>query len=188
MAELRAGPPDPVFVGDFLVHCFVDRHFGISEADMESLGAPLPETVRKLAAFWVNLYLCWVLRTSVRAKYGDPFFEAAFDAARARLALGAHLDHGTGGFADTLAYWFQQLDSASSRLGQMVDGVPLPMEYFAALSFIALTPESPFFRKTEIPPGLELDVAEMLQRAKLAALQLIELVTEVGGPLKPGAV
>ena len=70
----------------------------------------------------------------------------------------------------------------------MVDGVPLPMEYFAALSFIALTPESPFFRKTEIPPGLELDVAEMLQRAKLAALQLIELVTEVGGPLKPGAV
>jgi hypothetical protein len=85
-----------------------------------------------------------------------------------------------------LSYWFQQLDKASASIGQTVEGIPLPMEFCAALSFLALEPESPFFKQTEIPPGLDLDVAEVLQRARTAALQLIELVGEVGGPLSLG--
>lgn len=185
---LRSGQPDPVFIGDFLVFCFVDNHFGLSDADLKALTAPLPETLRGLAEFWITLYLCWILRTKVRAKYGDAFFAAAFESARARLALGEHLDRGTAGLADALSYWFQQLDRASASIGQTVEGIPLPMEFFAALSFLALTRESPFFKQTEIPPGLDLDVAEVLQRAKTAALQLIELVGEVGCPLKPGIV
>jgi hypothetical protein len=185
---LRKGQPDPAFIGDFLVYCFVDKHFGLSDTDLEDLVAPLPEAVRRLAGFWINLYLCWVLRTKVRAKYGDGFFDAAFEAVRARLALGEHLDGGTAGLADALGYWFQQLDRASAGIGQTVEGMPLPMEFFAALSFLALEPESPFFKQTELPPGLDMDVAEVLQRAKTAALPLIELVGEVGGPLKPESV
>jgi hypothetical protein len=73
---LRRGQPDPVFVGDFLVHSFVDSHFGLSDADLKALAAPLPETVRELAGFWITLYLCWILRTKIRAKYGDAFFWA----------------------------------------------------------------------------------------------------------------
>lgn len=185
---LRSGPPDPVFVGDFLVYCVVDNHFGLSDTDLKALAAPLPETVRELSGFWITLYLCWILRAKVRAKYGAAFFEAAFEAGRARLALGEHLEAGTAGFAEALSYWFQQLDGASANIGQTVEGIPLPMEFFAALSFLALTPESPFFKQTEFPPGLDLEVAEVLERAKTAALQLIELVGEVGGPLKPGIV
>ena len=172
-------------MGDFLVHSFIDSHFGLSNAELKSLAAPLPEAIRQLAEFWITVYLCWIFRTKLRAKYGNVFCEAAVEAARARLALGEYLDAGTAGLADALSYWFQQLDKASASIGQTVEGIPLPMEFFAALSFLALTPESPFFKQTEIPPGLDLDVAEVLQLAKSAALQLIELVGEAGGPLKP---
>jgi hypothetical protein len=182
---LRRGQPDPAFVGDFLVDSFIYSHFGLSDADLKDLAATLPQTVRELAGFWITLYLCWILRMKVRAKYGDAFFEAAFEASRARLALGEPLVVGTAGFADTLTYWFQRLDDASASIGQTVEGIQIPMEFFAALCFLVLTPESPFFKQTEIPPGLDLDLAEVLQRAKAAALQLIELVGEVGGPLKP---
>ncbi len=182
----HTGPPDSSFIGDLLVHSFVDSHFGFSDADLNALAAPLPETVRDLAGFWINLYLCWILRMEVQAKYGEAFFDAAFQAARGRLALGEHLDGGTAGLADALSYWFEQLDIASANLGQTVKGIPLPVEFFAALAFLVLTPESPFFKQTEIPPGLDLDVAGVLERAKTQALRLIELIAEVGGNLKLG--
>lgn len=183
---LRKGAPDPVFVGDFLVHSFVDSHFGLSAADLGALVAPLRDGVRNLASFWVTVYLCWILRTKIRAKYGDAFFETAFEAARKCLARGGNE---TAGLADALNYWFQQLDRAATNLGQAVEGIPLPMEFFAALTFLALTPESPFFMQSELPRGLDLELGAVLERAKTpAVLQLIELVGEVGGPLKAGTV
>lgn len=184
LEQVRAGPPDPVFVGEFLVHSFVESHFGLSDADLEALCAPLLETVRDLARLWINLYLCWILRAKIRAEYGEDFLTATFREACAYLARGEHLPDGTAGFADALSYWFEQLDTASSSIGQTVNGIQLPMEYFAALSFLALAPESPFFKQVELPSGLELEVAQVLQRAKTTALPLIELVGEVGGPLK----
>jgi hypothetical protein len=183
---LRSGAPDPVFVGAFLVHSFVDSHFGLSAADLSALAAPLRDSVRNLGGFWITVYLCWILRAKIRAKYGDAFFEAAFEAASTRLALGGP---DTAGLAKALNYWFQQLDRASANLGQIVEGIPLPMEFFAALAFLALTPESPFFMQSELPPGLDLELGTVLARAKTPeVLRLIELVGEVGGPLKAGIV
>ena len=136
------------------------------------INQPNPDISAKPTQFCLNLTM--------------PFFEAAFEAASKRLALGGH---DTAGFADTLNYWFQKLDMASTNLGQTVEGIPLPMEFFAALTFLALTPESPFFMQSELPPGLDLELGAVLERAKTPeVLQLIELVGEVGGPLKAGTV
>ncbi len=63
------------------------------------------------------------------------------------------------------------------------------MEFFAVPTFLALTPESPFFMQSELPPGLDPELAAVLERAKTPeVLQLIELVGEVGGPLRAGIV
>jgi hypothetical protein len=183
---LRKGAPDPAFLGDLLVHSFVDSHFRLSDADLAALAAPLPESVRDFAGFWITVYLCWILRIKIRAKYGDAFFDAAFDAARGRLALGGDV---TARFADDLNYWFQKLDAASANMGQTVEGIPLPMEFFAGLTFLSLTPDSPFFMQKELPSDLYLEVGAVLERAKTPkALQIIEFVGEVGGPLKAGVV
>jgi hypothetical protein len=162
-------------MGEFLVHSFVDSHFG---ADLGALTEPIPETVRKLGGYWITLYLCWIFRVKVQAKYGDTFFKTAFEAARSRLALA----DGTVGFADGLTYWFRQLDGASTAPGQTIQGVEVPVEYFAALSFLFFTPESPFFQQIDIPSDVALDVAQALETAKKSALRLIEASVEIGGP------
>lgn len=156
-------------MGEFLVYSFLHDHFGLSDATIADLVAPLPDDLRDLARLWINLYLCWLFRMQVRAKYGDPFFDVAFAAARARLARGENLDPGTAGFADDLAWWFAQLDKAASSLGQTFQGKTIPMEVFAGWAFLTATPESPFFQTTEMPSGLDLDVAHILESAKASA-------------------
>ena len=74
-------------MGEFLVHSFIDSHFGLTNADLDDLVASLPEPIRSPARYWTILYLCWVYRMKLRAKYGDDFFETALQSARARFAV-----------------------------------------------------------------------------------------------------
>ena len=69
-------------------------------------------------------------------------------------------------FGDELRFWLEKLDHTASNLGQTVEGVEVPMEYFAALTFLALSGDSPFYRQTEFPNNVELDLAAVLERGK----------------------
>ena len=55
----------------------------------------------------------------------------------------------TAMFGDVLKFWFETLDNAARNLGQTVEGVEIPMEYLAALALLALTPESPFYKRAD---------------------------------------
>lgn len=178
--SLRKGFPDPAFMGEFLVHSFVDSHFGLSKADLDDLTAPLPDAIRDPARYWTVVYLCWVYRMKLRERYGDGFFQTAFQTARARFAV----TEATTVFGDNLSFWFEQLDHAAANLGQSVKGVEIPMEYFAALAFLALSPDSPFFRQTEFPDSIDFDFAAVLEKARQSTLRLIEVAGDIGGPLK----
>src|SRR4030095_13244301 len=81
------GEADPRFVGDCLAYCFIDRHFNLPEAEINAIVESVPELVRPSVPFWINVYLCWLLRQEVTAKQGAKFFEEAFEAAQARFAL-----------------------------------------------------------------------------------------------------
>ena len=185
LESLRRGSPDPEFMGFGLVHAFVDSHFGLTKADLGALVASLPEAIRGPAMYWIVLYLCWVYRMKIRAKYGDDFFATAFQAARARFAVSDQ----TAKFGEELRFWFEQFDRSAKSLGQTVQGVEIPMEYFAALALLALSPDSPFFRQADFPNGvIELDLASVLEKGKESALRLIEAAVDIGGPLKDGVV
>jgi hypothetical protein len=184
LGSLRRGSPDPAFMGEFLVHSFVDSHFGLSNADLDGLVASLPEAIRDAARYWTVLYLCWVYRMKIRAKYGDDFFATAFQAARARFAVSDQ----TAKFGEELRFWFEQFDHGAKNLGQTDQGVEIPMEYFAALALLALSPDSPFFRQTKFPNAVELDLASVLEKGKESALRLIEVTGDIGGPLMDDAV
>jgi len=168
----QATPIDssPAVFGGILVWSFCfEPHFGLSKADLRALAAPLLETIRGLANFWTVVYLCWVYRTGLRAKYGDDFFEAAFQSAYARLARSGE----TATYGDDLRFWFKTLDKA----GNLVQAPEIPMEYFAALAFLGLSPDSPFFGRSDfVGYGIELELAEVLKKAKTSALPQIEML------------
>jgi hypothetical protein len=169
-------------VGDFLAYCFIDRNFNLPEADVNAMVESTPESVRPLARFWINVYLCWLLKQEVIAKQGEHFFAEALEAAKTRLALGGAA---TADLAEGLTWWFNNLDNAAASASetQPVAGVPVPIELFAAWVFLALTSESPFFKQRDIPDEIALDVAQTLERARGAASNVITLLAEVGGPL-----
>jgi hypothetical protein len=166
---------DPAFMGEFLVDCFLFNHFGLSDADLDELVAPLPESIRGAAKYWTVLYLSWVYSIKLRSTCGDAFLETALQTACARCAVLAETAH----FGDELRFWFKQLDHAAANLGQTAEGVEIPMEYFAALTLLGLSPDSPFFRQTEfIGSGIELELAEVLAKGKKSALRLIDVAGE----------
>ena len=178
--SLRQGPPDPVFMGDALVYAFVDNHFGLTDPALDELVFPLPEAIRDPARYWTILYLCWLFRMKLRAKYGEVFFAQAFKAASARLEKSDE----TKGFVKELSFWFEQFDNGAQSLGQKVQGVEIPMEYFAALALLGLSPDSPFFRRSDLAGGdIEFDLAAVLEKGKKATQALIEAAGEIGGPL-----
>ncbi len=124
------------------------------------------------------------LRLKIRDKYGDTFFDEAFEEVHAAFLQGESITPGTKRFTDVLTFWFHTLDTASEDIGQTVEGVEIPMAYFAALVFLSLTPDSPFIRQTHFPADLDFLVASMLEQAKAQALGHIELIGEVGGRLR----
>lgn len=64
----------------------------------------------------------------------------------------------------------------------------VPVEFFAALSFLALSADSPFYQQRDIPQDITLDVAEIPQRATATASPVIQTLVQVGGPMRPDAV
>jgi hypothetical protein len=187
--SLRKGSPDPAFMGELLTYNFLpDTHFGLSKANLDDLVAPLPESIRDAARYWIVLYLSWVYGMKLRSKYGDAFFKTALQSACARFAV---LNE-TAKFGGELKFWFEQLDYAAAKSTQTPippavgadDGEQMPIEYFAALTLLALSPDSPFYRQSEfIGSGIELEFAIVLEKAKNSALPFIETTGEIGGSL-----
>jgi hypothetical protein len=123
---------------------------------------------------------------SVRAKYGDAFFDAAFGATRRRLERKVDGVDGTD-FVQALEFWFDKLDDATKSLGMKFQEVELPFEVFAAWSFLALDADSPHQGKTEFSDHLDLTVADCLEKAKASTLGLIRLAVELGRALPDDA-
>src|SRR5713226_8629407 len=83
-------------------------------------------------------------------------------------------------FRRALEFWFDKLDSATTSLGAKFQDVEIPFEVFAAWTFLALDPDSPYQGKSELPNRLDLAVADCLQKAKSAVMPLIKFSVEIG--------
>ena len=61
-------------MGDLLAYSFV-AHFRMTGVEF----AALPESIRDIASYWTVLFLCWMYRLKLRAKYGDVFLKSRFN-------------------------------------------------------------------------------------------------------------
>lgn len=182
--NIRKGAPDSEFMGEFLVFAFVAQHFGLSDERLDEIVQALPDEVRESARLWVVTYLCWIFRLRICERYGNAFFDRSLKAARQRFAKGEDSQEvSTKGYADYLDFWLKQLDKASSNVGTSFEGKQVPLEVFAAWSFLALDPDTPYYQKTEFPGQLDFDVAEALTVAKQDRWASIERIVDIGGPI-----
>lgn len=178
--------PDAEFIGEFLAANFLFEHFGLKDDDFARLTGELPTELRGPAKLWIIIYACWLYRMTVKAKYGEAFFDAAIGATRRRLGRKVDGFDGTD-FIHALEFWFDKLDDATKSLGMKFQDVELPFEVFAAWSFLALDADSPYQGKTEFSDQLDLAVADCLEKAKASTLRLIKFTVEIGGPLPENA-
>jgi hypothetical protein len=175
----KAGPPDAEFLGDLLVFELLEHRFGLK---LDDFTRDLPLTVREVAHVWVLLYLAWVYRMLASAKHGLEFSTRMVSSAKARLAAGEQpkeFKEFTGNLATAIDFWFGRLDEAAKTIGTKVptaDGgsVEPPLEWFAAMSFLALDASSPYHGRTEFPDRIDVNLGIALSAAKDAALSFIE--------------
>jgi len=174
----RKGSPDPVVLGNFLVVNLLGEAFGISEARSAALVAPLPEALRRLVALWIRIYLAWLFRVHASARYGREFGVLLIAQARAKLQQAESLhSHELADLGATVDFWFDALDNATSRMGTTVAGQEIPFDVFAALSFLALDPGSPFYQNRDPKTdGVEFDIGIALASAREDAMPTIESV------------
>ncbi len=174
--------PDPDFLGESLAFHFLFEHFGLKDDDFARLTAELTPDIQGPARLWITIYASWLYRMTVRAKYGDAVFNTSFAATKRRLEKKVEGYDGES-VRRGLEFWFNKLDSATTSLGEKFQDVEIPFEAFAAWTFLALDPNSPYQGKSELPNLLDLTVADCLNKAKLAVMPLIEFSVEIGGPL-----
>lgn len=174
--------PDPDFLGESLALHFLVEHFGLKDDDFARLTAELTPDIQGPARLWITIYASWLYRMTVRAKYGDAVFDIAFAATKRRLEKKVEGYDGAS-FRRALEFWFDKLDSATTSLGAKFQDVEIPFEAFAAWTFLAVDPDSPYQGKSELPNLLDLTVADCLEKAKAAVMPLIEFSVEIGGPL-----
>lgn len=178
------GPPSPEFLGVFLVYHFLQKdHFGLKEDQFKEFAAELPEELKGLTKVWTLYYLSWVYKIYAESKYGHEFTHQLLKKAVEEFEKAESLQNGLEGLGNTFSFWLSQLDDSTSHTGTKVEGMEVPFEAFAAMTFLALDESSPYYKSPETN-GVELDVAIAFASAKIAALPLIQGSVNIGSPVE----
>ena len=171
---------DPEFLGAFLIDQMLGKRFGVDTGEVTKDMRP---ELRNVFPKWAGIYLGWVFRVGIAARYGKEFADRMMTASRTLLKRLEELEPERAGLVASFDFWFVRLDEATKHMGTKVRDVELPFEYFVGLTFLALDEESPYYRQTEINDGTEIAVAEAFVKAKAKALPLIQSCIAIGGPI-----
>jgi hypothetical protein len=187
--------PDPRFLGDFLVgQVFLDIRFNISKDQFQEFAANLRHNVRELVPLWSLFYLMWLMRMSLKLKYGDAFESEMMRAAYGRM-MAASQQQGVSTLTIPFAHYMRkcfdifdaEIDPTFALKPVADDDFPAA-EWKVAMAMLVRDSESPYFVDaakirdnldrvvadvTASWAGLDTAVADALARAKNAALPFI---------------
>lgn len=180
---LPVGPPDPKFLGDFLVYQFLGDKFGLQEQQLDLFVAEVPDELKDLTKLWILFYLSWLFKLYAASKYGDKFVEDLLSQVKERFEKAESVEEGIKGIGQTFEFWMERLDDSTSYAGTEVEGVEVPFEVFVAMAFLALDASSPYFKSTDTN-NVEFDVGIAFASAKDEAMTLIQNSVDIGGPVE----
>jgi len=177
------GPPDPKFLGDFLVYQFLGDRFGLQEQQLEGFVAEAPNELRELTKLWILFYLSWLFKLYAASKYGNEFAEELQAQIKERFEKAESIEDEMKGIGQTFEFWMERLDDATSHADTKLQGVEVPFEVFAAMAFLALDASSPFYKSRDTN-NVEFDVGIAFASAKDEAMVLIKNSVDLGGPVE----
>ena len=178
-----SGPPDPKFLGDSVVFHIVNYRFGLQDEQLNEIVSELPGEVRDLTRLWILLYLCWLFKLYTESKYGKEFIEELQKQIKHRFQKVESIGEGMAGIGQSFQFWMERLDIASSSIGIKVEGVEVPFEITAAITFLTLDASSPFYQGRDFG-GLEYDIGYALASAKKQTVELIQSWVDLGAPIQ----
>lgn len=155
------GPPDPAFLGDFLVYQLLGDRFGLKEDSLVECVAEVPVDLREMTKLWILFYVAWLYKLYAASKYGQEFADELVSQAKQTLTKAASLAEGLEGIDSAFQFWFDRLDDSTDHVGTKVQETEIPFEVFAALAFLTMDIESPFYKTTETN-STEFDVASAM--------------------------
>jgi hypothetical protein len=174
---IPTGPPDPRFLGDFLVYTFLENHFELTEEQFQQFASELPGELKDLTKLWTLFYLSWIFKMYAASKFGQRFSDQLVTQAAEGFQKAESM--GLEGLDITFNFWLNRLDDSTSHIGTEVEGVEIPFEVYAAMAFLALDESSPYYKSTETD-GVEIKLATAFSSAKDAALPLIQSSVDIG--------
>jgi hypothetical protein len=172
---------DPIFLGAALIDQLLGASFGV---DTVELTQALRPDVKGLVEIWTRVYLAWIFRSLAAVRYGQEFSQQMTLESVRLLGGLREIEPHRGDLGSQLSFWFTTLDKAVKQEAT-VEQIEVPLEFFAALSFLSLDHQSPYFQNASVADDstLILDVAQVLQSAKASGLGMIEACVEIGGPI-----
>ncbi len=176
--------PDPEFLGNFMVHNFLESQFNLKESqEYQKALSNIPENIRGLTEVWTLIYLSWVFSDLVNEKYGDQFTDKMLETANKKWVKAGEL---SGEYLEVFKFWFPTLDNlAKESIGKTFQGKEIPLEVFTTWAFLAQDSSSPFFQQAnpDIENNLAFTIAIALAEAKDGTVTYMKNVVDIGGPI-----
>ncbi|MDT3776219.1 hypothetical protein PJI16_01425 [Nitrospira sp. MA-1] len=182
------GPPDNKFLGTFMVVQFIESpRFGLEEAQYKEFTAELPNELKDCTQAWILFYLSWIFKLLISSKYGEVFTRQFVAQAVELFQKAENLQPGLEGLSNTFSFWMSNLDDSTSHVGKKFEGLEIPLEVFAAWTFLFLDEGSPYYKKTDTN-RIEFEVAKALILAKEAVVNRLQKAVDFGGPVEEANV
>jgi hypothetical protein len=138
---------------------FGDTHTWGRPERFDQLAAEYPPDLRAVVKLWCFYYTAWMYRLAFIQKYGNDAAEDMLKAVHVRMSRATGYPEAVE-LRDWLIFWMKRLDECANQamagpvdIGQQKN-VKLPVTCFAALTFLALDPDSPTYRKKDVDNGL----------------------------------
>ena len=159
-----ADKPKSYIYGNMLIYQMVHEQFDLKGNQLHS---NLPDNVKELIESWIPLYAFWTYKDIITKIHGNEFANQMMVRAYSKCYEIEASRKENLGFTNHLRNAFSMFDiTLSDYKPQEVDGVVLPIDYYAASSILVLEPNSPYYKNQNIlDNGLTLDVAEVLETA-----------------------
>src|SRR3954447_3830448 len=101
----------PSFLGAQLLLQFVpeDRPL-LTDQELADLTTPFSTEMRTLAELWIVMYVTWLMRLLVSAKFDEDVSDEMMASVYGRIATNQDRLPGIQSIADGIKYWFKELD------------------------------------------------------------------------------
>jgi hypothetical protein len=172
----------PSFLGAQLLLQFVpeDRPL-LTDQELADLTTPFSTEMRTLAELWIVMYVTWLMRLLVSAKFDEDVSDEMMASVYGRIATNQDRLPGIESIADGIKYWFKELDEGvrdAIRSPMQVAGEELAAVHMLAIGFLTRDSSSPFLGAANLQfSGVDIELAGALEEAKnIAKPRIDELI------------